>query len=498
MFLPTMTTTEGVVIPNEFQFGTWNDQPLTWRVLRLDGTNALAITRATFAPMAFHSQPQQASWETSNVRSWMNGAFLKGFAAEELAAIVPQTLETPGSDEFGTEGCAPTEDRAFCLSLSEADELFASASTRNADGDNPSWWLRSPGGLPEYAAYVHNDGWVNAFGFNVDEPNVCVRPAAVIDLTAFGLTDQPLLASDYGMELMLEALDTNDFSPMKAVIEQFGMDESWESLVAESLQMQAEEGDAQAIEGLFDIFGDIEFGSAALAAAFATGHVSVARLLMRRGYSLDGKLHSPKLVNDTPGLKRDRKAAYHAEHANLAGEALSGDESEHTVLLLIRQESLPREEYRLLLRAAAKLRDESDTFDRMLNPDHNPVPGMGARWSNRKVMVLAHAGKHDLPISQQAIRLLWHEGMAKDDPLSVKSMALQLADPTIHDRQALLNCLVENGWSRELHELLNVKRMFTPKMLTEGVRLAQENGQKEIAGMLADLVKSVGAGKLLQ
>lgn len=137
-------------------------------------------------------------------------------------------------------------------------------------------------------------------------------------------------------------------------------------------------------------------------------------------------------------------------------------------------------------------------FESMLNPDHDEIPAMGARWSNRKVMVLAHGGKNDFAISQQAIRLLWHEGLAKEDPLSVKSMAPQLADPSIHDRQALLNCMIENGFTRELHELLQVKRMFTPNMLAHGISLAKECGDKDIEQMLSTLLKSVGAGKLLQ
>lgn len=499
--IPTLNTADGIVIPNEFEFGTWDGRPLTWRILRIDGCEALVITRDAFHPIAFHDQPRQANWAASNVRTWLNGEFVSAFAAEEQTAIVPQTLSTPDSEEFGTEGCEDTKDRLFCLSLSEANDLFATPATRSCAGDNPCWWLRSPGGLPEYAAYVHHDGWPNNFGYNVDETSVCVRPAMVLNLAAFDDIDASedlILASDFGMEMMLECLETGDYTPMRTVVETLGMDESWASLVADTLEELAVDGDAQAMEELFDIFGDIEYGSGALAAALSAGQATVVRMLMRRKYSLDGKLHNPHMVNDTPGLKRDRKAAYHSGATSLAESAINGMGAQRAILLLIRQDSLPGHEYRLLIRAAARSKDNPDLFEYMLNPDHDEVPAMGARWSNRKVMVLAHGGKNDFAISQQAIRLLWHEGLAKEDPLSVKSMAPQLADPTIHDRQALLNCMIENGYTRELHELLQVKRMFTPNMLANGIQLAKDCKDKDIEEMLTTLLKSVGAGKLLQ
>jgi hypothetical protein len=50
------------------------------------------------------------------------------------------------------------------------------------------WWLRSPGGSSNSAAYVMNDGWVDTYGNGVDYTNIVVRPALLIsNLDSFNL-----------------------------------------------------------------------------------------------------------------------------------------------------------------------------------------------------------------------------------------------------------------------------------------------------------------------
>lgn len=498
------------VLPDEFEMGSWQGRPLVWRVVKLEGASALVVTRSVICSRPFSQATSNASWDACDLRLWLNGEFYdEAFEEEEAAAVVNRKLANPGSSEYGTSGCDPTMDKVFCLSVEEAQKLFATDDIRCAEGENPSWWLRSPGGCEGFAAYVYLNGWINEYGADACDQGVSVRPAMAIDLRCVDLEmqdgsrvqagsgDSFVLASEAGMELMLEATDDGDYSNAAAFAARFGMDASWESLVVERLEQCAEQGDASAIEDLFTMFGGIEFGSSALAGAMAEGNLSVVRALMRKGFSLDGACKKVALVNDTPGLRRQRRDEYGAGKTH-APVALSGFESEGAVKLLIRQDSLPASEYRLLLRAAAANKEAQDLFEWMLNPDYDPLPGVGARWGSRKVMVVSRKAKSDLPISKKAIRLLWHGGMAKDDPQSVKAMVPYLADPSIVDRQDLLNLIIKEGWNQEFHTLLSVKRMFTPNMLVEGLSLARQVGRKDMAKELVTLIKSIGAGSRLQ
>lgn len=88
-----------------------------------------------------------------------------------------------------------TQDQVFLLSITEANKYFGSDSARQckptdyavANGTwesgsgNCWWWLRSPGVIQGYAAYVNDDGDVDELGNNVIG-DIAVRPALWISL----------------------------------------------------------------------------------------------------------------------------------------------------------------------------------------------------------------------------------------------------------------------------------------------------------------------------
>ena len=188
MVIQSIQEQGSIIVPDEFVMGSWWGRPLKWRVLRLERSHVLVTTTRVLDAMAYHGTSQPAEWETSNVRAWMNGEFLQdAFTDEDRAAIVVQEVQTPGNDEYEARGCATTTDKVFSLSVQEVGELFASDDARNAEGDNPCWWLRSPGGADGFEAYVHLNGWTNGYGYNVDEASVHARPAMVVDLAALGV-----------------------------------------------------------------------------------------------------------------------------------------------------------------------------------------------------------------------------------------------------------------------------------------------------------------------
>ena len=490
------------VVPNEFEMGAWAGRPLTWRVLSVEGSHALVATTRVLDAMPYHDASQPADWRASNVRAWMEGTFYQeAFSDEERAAIVERQVQTPPNAEYDAKGCDPVAGRVFSLSAQEAEGLFANDDARMAYGENPCWWLRSPGGADGFEAYVHLNGWTNAYGYNVDEASVRTRPAMVVDLAELGVpcdSGAPVLASEVGADLLLEAEASGDYAQFGAFARQFGMDASWQPLLVEHLEQLCAQGDARPVEEFLDTVGEVEFAARALARAVADGNVSVARLLLRHGSGFDGAGRDLHLVNDTPALRRARADQYCDGVRNFAVPAVDDPSSELIIRTLVRQDALAPRDYRLVLAALARNEAQEELFAWMLNPDFAPVPGIAAHRSNKRVSVLAQNTKDGYPVSAKALGMLWHAGLVKEDAATARCVAGHLASPDIEDRFELLCACIERGWDQELHTLLEARRMFTPKMIFEGARVARSAGKKDTERMLRDLLRTIGAGRLAQ
>ena len=142
------------------------------------------------------------TWETSTLRSWLNGKFLNAaFSASEKAMIPTVTVTADVNPNYPTSPGNDTKDQVFLLSIQEVNRYFSSNFARQCepteyakkkiwyvDKENwCSWWLRSPGEREDSAALVDMEGSVYVGGDpDFDGDGVCfdqsVRPAMWIDL----------------------------------------------------------------------------------------------------------------------------------------------------------------------------------------------------------------------------------------------------------------------------------------------------------------------------
>ena len=199
--------------------------PYVWKVLEEHDGKALIITKDIIDIRKYHYiDDWELTWETSDIRKYLNGVFLQKFTPEELERIVETQVENPDNlwfSDTSAGGGNDTVDRVFFLSLEEVDRYFGNSkdylrrrglqydsgkfammpsengiilsnnydSTRVAtyNGEPWSWWLRSPGGFNVRAANVWSNGIVDVLGNSVnliDEYNfgVGVRPALWLNL----------------------------------------------------------------------------------------------------------------------------------------------------------------------------------------------------------------------------------------------------------------------------------------------------------------------------
>ena len=209
------------------QFGGHN-----WRILDMQGNHALIITENVISHRTYHHTLEDVTWETSEIRQYLNNTFLGTFSEAERARIRETTVVNSNNPwdwpDWGghasTFGGNNTADRIFLLSIDEVLQYFGdsglvaegatvSASARGGStlpllglfgwgiwennhyseariardsADSASWWwLRSPGLLPNLAAHVGVDGCLSLRGTDAFQSGGVgggVRPALWLSL----------------------------------------------------------------------------------------------------------------------------------------------------------------------------------------------------------------------------------------------------------------------------------------------------------------------------
>ena len=199
-------------VGNAVAFGTYEQdnnhsngaETIEWIVLAVQDKKSLLISRYGLDTHAYHSSSEDVTWETCELRSWLNGTFMNtAFSAAEQSAILMTTVDNSdrqGDSEYNTNGGNNTNDKLFPLSFAEAGKYFSNAVDRMcvptdyaiAQGGYASncwapdgrttclWWLRSPG-YYQYSAMI--TGLSGRYGsIFATNDSACVRPAFWLNL----------------------------------------------------------------------------------------------------------------------------------------------------------------------------------------------------------------------------------------------------------------------------------------------------------------------------
>ena len=202
---PVIKTKKNISVGSTVKFGSYPQgekgeiKPIDWEVLDVADGKALLLSKDCLDVQKYHSDFTDITWADCSLRNWLNNEFLtKAFTKTEQAAIKQERIENPDNPEYGTIGGENTEDRIFCLSISEAERYLSSDEKRqkkasayamtknplaNKDcGHTVIWWLRSPGFYSVRASDVWPSGKVFADGLGVALRYVCVCPALYVDI----------------------------------------------------------------------------------------------------------------------------------------------------------------------------------------------------------------------------------------------------------------------------------------------------------------------------
>ena len=198
---------KSVNVGDVYKFGSYEQdnnksngqEDIEWLVLEKDGTKILVVSKYALDCKPYNTSYTDVTWETCTLRKWLNNDFLgSAFSANEKAMIPTVTVSADKNPDYNTNPGNAMQDQVFLLSITEANKYFSSDSARQckptdyavangaweSDSGNCWWWLRSPGGSQNIAAYVSYDGGVDGYGYYVNDVSNAVRPALWIDLNS--------------------------------------------------------------------------------------------------------------------------------------------------------------------------------------------------------------------------------------------------------------------------------------------------------------------------
>ncbi len=194
-------------------------EAIEWIVIQYDAASgkSLLLSRYGLDARRFDESTYQG-WDKSEIREWLNSAFLNAaFTPEEQKGIVTTTVETGDNAEWvafakangysydTVSGGADTQDKVFLLSLEETmiyggrsviddpygdtNDKLKAAPTQYALAQGVFdfstgyywWWLRSPGTDSNIVSTIDPFGRHSKYGL-VNATDVAVRPALWLDL----------------------------------------------------------------------------------------------------------------------------------------------------------------------------------------------------------------------------------------------------------------------------------------------------------------------------
>lgn len=173
-------------------------EEIEWRVLEKDADgNMLVVSRYALDCRHYHNSPEQVTWETCDLRQWLNKDFIStAFTNAQKKNIKTVTLENRDNADYRTDGGNDTKDKIFLLSIDEAKAYMPSTvervciATKYAESQGSQlesltrscrWWLRSPGATLYNATFVKVDGFILQLGTPVSVEKRTVRPAMWLD-----------------------------------------------------------------------------------------------------------------------------------------------------------------------------------------------------------------------------------------------------------------------------------------------------------------------------
>lgn len=183
-------------------------EAIEWYVISDKNGKYILMSKYVLDAVRYGTEDSVATWQNSDVRSWLNGTFYKtAFNENERKYLSANVIENIANPVYGTDGGKDTSDKVYLLGMADIgkylllgkedgayqyalDTKLQAAPTKYAINNgvqydkstgNCYWWLRTPGSGEGRQTYVSIDGNINRFG-NIASGNFGLRPVIVINV----------------------------------------------------------------------------------------------------------------------------------------------------------------------------------------------------------------------------------------------------------------------------------------------------------------------------
>ena len=106
-------------------------EPISWIVLDEDEDGFLLISKEVLDGKYFHESVEEVTWETSDIRKWLNEEFYtNAFAEEEKGIVRTSTVNADENPSYATNQGGDTEDKVFLLSAAQMLQYYPEPGSR--------------------------------------------------------------------------------------------------------------------------------------------------------------------------------------------------------------------------------------------------------------------------------------------------------------------------------------------------------------------------------
>lgn len=107
-----------------------------WYVLDKKEDRMLIVSEKVIGKMSYHNEETRITWETSNIREYLNGGFYNSFDVSDRNRIIEVINENKDNPWYGTNGGNSTNDKIFLLSIDEVVKYFGDSGQLKSKNKN--------------------------------------------------------------------------------------------------------------------------------------------------------------------------------------------------------------------------------------------------------------------------------------------------------------------------------------------------------------------------
>lgn len=146
-------------------------EPIDWKVVVKNGNEVLLLSRYILDTKAFNETPSN-NWDNSSLKKWLNTEFKEtAFTSLERTIIKNDEITLLTVEEVDKHFKKDKMFKANATAYARIKRLYVDAANYS------HWWLKNPGMSNEFGSFVRAAGIVNAYGTDVTDATIGVRPA---------------------------------------------------------------------------------------------------------------------------------------------------------------------------------------------------------------------------------------------------------------------------------------------------------------------------------